>query len=87
MLKCSSSIQREPRTSLSDVTSGERDEKSDDPIVIVSSDTHVGPRLQQDLRPYCPNRYLTAFDDFVERDKAITRSRMDAPLFHRAGAR
>ena len=23
-------------------------------VVIVSNDTHVGPRLVEDLRPYCP---------------------------------
>jgi len=33
-----------------------------DPVVIVSNDTHIGPRLVEDLRPDCPARNL---DDFV----------------------
>ena len=37
----------------------------DRPAVIVSSDTHIGPRLVEDLRPYCPRQYLDAFDDFA----------------------
>jgi hypothetical protein len=36
------------------------------PIVIVSNDTHVGPRLVEDLRPYCPSRHLDDFDRFAE---------------------
>jgi predicted TIM-barrel fold metal-dependent hydrolase len=40
---------------------------SADPAVIVSSDTHIGPRLVEDLRPYCPRRYLGAFDEFAAR--------------------
>jgi predicted TIM-barrel fold metal-dependent hydrolase len=35
-------------------------------VVIVSCDTHVGPRLKQDLRPYCPTKLLDDFDDFTE---------------------
>ena len=35
------------------------------PIVVVSSDTHIGPRLVDDLRPYCPVGHLDAFDDFA----------------------
>ena len=31
------------------------------PVVIVSNDTHIGPRLVEDLRPYCPREHL---DDF-----------------------
>ena len=29
-------------------------ESIDAPVVIVSNDTHIGPRLVEDLRPYCP---------------------------------
>ena len=36
-----------------------------DPLVVVSSDTHIGPRLREDLRPYCPAQHLKAFDDAV----------------------
>jgi predicted TIM-barrel fold metal-dependent hydrolase len=35
-----------------------------DPVVIVSNDTHVGPRLVEDLRPYCPAAHLEEFDRF-----------------------
>ena len=35
---------------------------ADDPVVIVSSDTHIGPRLREDLRPYCEAGLLDAFD-------------------------
>jgi predicted TIM-barrel fold metal-dependent hydrolase len=38
---------------------------SDDPVVIVSNDTHIGPRLVEDLRPYCPKRHLDDFDAFA----------------------
>jgi predicted TIM-barrel fold metal-dependent hydrolase len=34
------------------------------PVMAVSSDTHIGPRLKEDLRPYCPRQYLDAFDEF-----------------------
>jgi predicted TIM-barrel fold metal-dependent hydrolase len=37
----------------------------DEPVIVVSCDTHIGPRLVEDLRPYCPARYLEAFDDFA----------------------
>ena len=33
--------------------------------VIVSNDTHVGPRLVEDLRPYCPASHLDEFDRFA----------------------
>jgi predicted TIM-barrel fold metal-dependent hydrolase len=35
-----------------------------DNLVLVSSDTHIGPLLSQ-LRDYCPKAYLQRFDDFV----------------------
>jgi predicted TIM-barrel fold metal-dependent hydrolase len=33
--------------------------------VIVTSDTHIGPRMIEDLRPYCPSKCLEAYDAFV----------------------
>src|SRR5262245_56034477 len=39
-------------------------------VVIVSSDTHVGPRLVEDLRAYCPAQYVDEFDRFAERAAA-----------------
>ncbi|MCD9622894.1 amidohydrolase family protein [Rhabdothermincola salaria] len=38
---------------------------SDDPVVIVSADCHIGPRLEEDLRPLCPPEHLAAFDAYV----------------------
>jgi predicted TIM-barrel fold metal-dependent hydrolase len=35
------------------------------PLVIVSCDTHIGPRLAEDLRPYCPKELLDAFDAYA----------------------
>lgn len=35
------------------------------PLIIVSADTHIGPRLE-DMRPYCPQQYLAQYDDFTE---------------------
>lgn len=34
-------------------------------VLIISSDSHAGPSLEKSLRPYCPTKYLDAFDDFV----------------------
>jgi len=38
---------------------------ADEKLIIVSCDCHIGPRLKEDLRPYCPQEYLDQFDDFV----------------------
>lgn len=35
------------------------------PVPIVSADCHIGPRLVEDLRPYCPAGLLAAFDAYV----------------------
>jgi len=43
-----------------------------DPAVVVSCDSHVGPKLVEHLRPYCPKKYLEAFDEDVARQR--TRS-------------
>jgi predicted TIM-barrel fold metal-dependent hydrolase len=37
----------------------------DAPLVVVTTDSHIGPRLVEDLRPYCPKRYLEEYDEFV----------------------
>ena len=34
-------------------------------LVIVSADSHVGPRLAEELRPYCPSAHLDEFDGLV----------------------
>jgi predicted TIM-barrel fold metal-dependent hydrolase len=38
----------------------------DAPLVVVSTDSHVGPRLKEDLRQYCPKKYLDEYDRFVD---------------------
>ncbi|MBL7493527.1 amidohydrolase [Frankia sp. AgB1.9] len=35
------------------------------PLIVVSADTHIGPRLEQELRPYCPAPLLDEFDEFA----------------------
>lgn len=34
--------------------------------VVVSCDSHVGPRLREDLRSYCPSAHLDEFDRFTD---------------------
>src|SRR5262245_28566417 len=36
-----------------------------EPVVVVSNDTHIGPRLVEDFRPYCPSSHLDEFDRFA----------------------
>jgi len=43
----------------------------DRPAVIVSSDSHVGPRLEEDLRPYCPAGWLEEFDNDMSKQKYL----------------
>lgn len=38
---------------------------TDAPVIVVSSDTHIGPRLREDLRPYCESALLDEFDVFA----------------------
>ena len=45
-----------------------------EPAVIVSNDTHIGPRLVEDLRSYCPSRHLDEFDRFAASTAADRRS-------------
>src|SRR5947207_13504983 len=44
---------------------------TDAPLIIVSSDTHIGPKLVEQLRPYCPSAYLDDFDAFAEQTAAM----------------
>jgi predicted TIM-barrel fold metal-dependent hydrolase len=37
---------------------------TDENVIIVSCDGHVGPRLDEHLRQYCPQQYLAEFDEF-----------------------
>src|SRR3984957_1713433 len=43
----------------------------DDHAVLVTCDTHVGPRLIEDLRPYCPQGSLADFDEFAEDTRPV----------------
>src|SRR5688572_30183270 len=38
----------------------------DEKLVVVSCDTHIGPRVKEDLAEYCPKKYKEDFDDFVK---------------------
>jgi predicted TIM-barrel fold metal-dependent hydrolase len=38
----------------------------DTPLVVVTTDAHIGPRLKEDLREYCPRQYLEEYDAFVK---------------------
>src|SRR3954451_883401 len=40
-----------------------------DNLILVSSDTHIGPKLSQ-LREDCPEKYLEQFDDFAKSKEA-----------------
>lgn len=43
---------------------GGRVGQTTEPLVIVSCDTHIGPRLDEDLRPYCPAELLDRYDEY-----------------------
>ncbi len=40
-----------------------------EPVIVVSADSHVGPRLEVDLRPYCPASELEDFDAWARVNK------------------
>ena len=44
--------------------------ESDRPLVVVSCDAHVGPKLRDQLRDYCPAAYRDRFDGFIARHEA-----------------
>ena len=44
---------------MSDATTVEMDQ----PAIIVSCDSHAGPKLMEQLRAYCPQKYLEQFDE------------------------
>jgi predicted TIM-barrel fold metal-dependent hydrolase len=49
------------------------------PLMIVSCDTHIGPRLAEELRPYCPKELLDDFDGYAgalrEKREAAAKAR------------
>lgn len=65
-----------------------------EPVVVVSNDTHIGPRLVEDLRAYCPQAHLDDYDRFAEaaladKDAATQMlqgsGHLDHPNFRTAG--
>ena len=48
-----------------------------DNLAIVSCDSHVGPRLVEDLRPYCPQQYLDDYDAFTKANADVINSMRD----------
>jgi len=44
---------------------GAKGTQVDDRYVVISVDGHVGPFMRDDLREYCPQQHLDAYDDFV----------------------
>src|SRR3954471_15345110 len=46
-----------------------------DNLILVSSDTHIGPKLSQ-LREYCPKKYLDQFDSFAAEKAAEINNTM-----------
>lgn len=42
-----------------------RERAAGTPYLIVSTDSHVGPSLEKQLRPHCPKDYLERFDEFA----------------------
>jgi len=57
----------------------------DEPLVVVSADCHIGPRIRDDLRPYCPSSLLDEFDAFAEHIDDL-RARIYGKIRGRASA-
>jgi predicted TIM-barrel fold metal-dependent hydrolase len=53
--------------------------------LIVSSDAHAGPPPETYLRPYCPERYLAAFDEFCATSRAYADKMIKVVNDGRAG--
>jgi predicted TIM-barrel fold metal-dependent hydrolase len=60
-------------------TAEEATEQQSAPIVIVSCDTHIGPRLVEDLRSYCPQELLGQFDAYA----GALQAKREAAAAHR----
>ena len=43
----------------------------DEPGIVVSCDSHAGPKLVEQLRAYCPQQYLEQFDAFMSAALAL----------------
>ena len=53
---------------------------STEPLVVVSSDTHIGPLVNEQLRDYCPDEHLDDFDAFVAAREEAATGRGVAPF-------
>lgn len=42
------------------------------PYLVVSADSHAGPSLEHDLRPYCVEKYRADFDQYLAETKTVT---------------
>src|SRR5262249_16738807 len=54
---------------------------ADQPLVVVSSDTHIGPLLVEQLRPYCPKKYIDSFDEYMRTWEAKVQSSENVPSY------
>jgi predicted TIM-barrel fold metal-dependent hydrolase len=54
--------------------------KGTKPVVVVSADTHIGPRAKEDLREYCPKNLLDEYDAWLD---AVTEAGKDGAYDHR----
>ena len=61
--------------------SDHRDERAQaERCLIISADSHVGPSMREQLRPYCEREHLTVYDEFVDRVEAAGRVIHDLDL-------
>jgi predicted TIM-barrel fold metal-dependent hydrolase len=44
---------------------------------VISADSHAGPTLEGQLRPYCPQKYLDAFDEFAAEVRRVQAGTVD----------
>ena len=51
-----------------------------EPVLVISADTHVGPRVEE-LRPYCPKKHLAAFDTFAAQFVPLYRQAFESRGF------
>jgi predicted TIM-barrel fold metal-dependent hydrolase len=49
-----------------------------DTLIVVSCDSHVGPRMALDLLPYCPARYRQRYDEWVGEQKEASSKKVSA---------
>ncbi|HWL44787.1 MAG TPA: amidohydrolase family protein [Ilumatobacter sp.] len=63
-------IIEEPATSTDTAVSSDR-------YMIVSTDSHAGPRVKDHLRAYCPEQHLAAYDEFVAAWEPLARPTWD----------